>query len=707
MHSKPLLGMALLMTVFQQTDVFAQSGDALPDSTFTEVMEESVITSFRQDMTVMESPTPISIVKEIEYRRNSNISLPSTLSRVSGVSYGSDGVWSGNIVIHGLGSTRIVTLIDGCRIEVPSDLAVSLNMCDVYDIRRTELIKGAESYLYGSGAMGGIVNIITKSGEFNEEGFTLGGEVLTSYSSVNNCFNPHLRLQAASGRWWASTSVSYSGADDISTPIGMIDNSGFSSYNADVKLGVRTAQRHTLSFNLQRSLSKDVGIPGGAAFSKEATATFDKVERNLASVGYAITNPSSKVTAIQMKGYMQSVGEYVTMTLPSPSVKISPYGRHNTSGFDLQTTIETGDHNDIVCGAELWRRSISSLRVKEVGNIRRIETPLPRASFTSGGIFFRDRLKLDEDRITIVLGGRIDLIGVKNKECHDFDSIYIGGVLQPLTGQRVTFSEGKKTDFSLSADIGLIAKAGERSDVTLNLARAFRAASLEERFKYIDLTSKVQLGDPDLKPEKSYTAQLSFRHRGKILTLTSSLYVNYLTDMISEKEGSFTYHLTGDGKQQTLPALIAANIDKALIYGADLDAECRFTRFWSCAVTASYVRGRDLLNKQSLRGIPPTEARWSLSYAHPDIISCSITLITAAARTQRDIAPSENTTDAWYRLDAAANSPDFNLGRCILQLYAGVDNITDKAYTNFLSTNRSDIRLEPGRNIYLKAYFKF
>ena len=85
---------------------------------------------------------------------------------------GSDGVWATNINIRGLGESRLVTLVDGNRVETATDLTASLSMIDINDIERVEIIKGAQSSLYGTGAMGGIVNIITKDGHFAEKPYS-------------------------------------------------------------------------------------------------------------------------------------------------------------------------------------------------------------------------------------------------------------------------------------------------------------------------------------------------------------------------------------------------------------------------------------------------------------------------------------------------------------------------------------------------------
>ena len=102
------------------------------------------------------------------------MSLSNVLASEPGIAMGSDGVWSTSINIRGLSENRLVTLIDGNRIETATDLTASLSMVDVNDIERVEVIKGAQSSLYGTGAMGGIVNIITKDGHFSGKPYSIG-----------------------------------------------------------------------------------------------------------------------------------------------------------------------------------------------------------------------------------------------------------------------------------------------------------------------------------------------------------------------------------------------------------------------------------------------------------------------------------------------------------------------------------------------------
>jgi hemoglobin/transferrin/lactoferrin receptor protein len=77
-----------------------------------------------------------------------------------------------------------------------------------------------------------------------------------------------------------------------------------------------------------------------------------------------------------------------------------------------------------------------------------------------------------------------------------------------------------------------------------------------------------------------------------------------------------------------------------------------------------------------------------------------------AAR-QDKIAEGEKETAGYYRLDFTLNTKAFDLGFMKIQGFAGIDNITDNRYTNHLSTNRGDISVEPGRNIFVRLRLSF
>ncbi|MCK5168470.1 MAG: TonB-dependent receptor, partial [Bacteroidales bacterium] len=241
-------------------------------------------------------------------------------------------------------------------------------------------------------------------------------------------------------------------------------------------------------------------------------------------------------------------------------------------------------------------------------------------------------------------------------------------------------------------------------DLSLNTGRSFRAPSLEESFKYIDLGSMVRLGDPNLDPEKGYSIDLGLRIWKPKFNFKVNGFVNWLSDMIVEEPGEFIYSYT-TGVVDTIPALINANVDEARLYGIDLSFQYNFHKNFILHGSGSYVRGEDIKNDTDLPLIPPMNGRIGLKYDLPKYFG--VDLIAIGFADQNKVADGESETKGFARFDFTIHSTLFNLDFAKLQLFGGIENIGDRAYRNHLATNRGSINIEPGRNIYIKLKVLF
>jgi len=402
---------------------------------------------------------------------------------------------------------------------------------------------------------------------------------------------------------------------------------------------------------------------------------------------------------------------------------ITPVGNHNTNGAQLETTWNFNDKNTLIAGIDLWQRRLTTSREKNIevdvlntlgdtvktNNIVRGETPIPTSTFGSAGIFLQNESRLLNDRLTLITGGRIDAIRVKNDEGYDVDYIITNGVRNDTPpNQRITFKKGEESSMSWSANAGILYKLLKNTDLSLNIARSFRAPSLEERFKYIDLGNYVRLGDPNLKAENGYSADLGLRIWKDNLNFQVDGYVNRINNLIVEAPGEFIYTInTGanEGTIDTIPALVNANVSKALLYGFDFGFEYNVISRVVLFGSGAYVKGRDTESDENLPQIPPFNGRLGIRYSYPSVGSAE--LVFAGAANQHKIAEGEKATGGYARYDFALKSYPLSLGFAKLQIFAGIDNITDRSYTNHLTTNRGSISVEPGRNAYVRMSLSF
>jgi len=717
MHTKPFFAAAAAIILACGTAAGQAKQETLKD---TLELRESVVTSLKIERVIDETPANINIVNSLDIKKRASTTVSDVLKFEPGLSLGGDGVWATNINVRGLSENRLVTLVDGNRIETATDLTASLSMIDVNDIERVEVIKGAQSSIYGSGAIGGIINIITKDGNFAGDPY-FHGNASGSFATVNNNLNGHLSLKAGGERWFIKANGSYGNAGDISTPEGILANSGFTTTNLGLRAGFKPAKNQTLKVQFQHNLSTDVGIPGGAAFSANATATYKNISRTLLNANYEILNLSETMKSLKFNAFKQNIIRDVEMlpNVPQPQsgampTKVTPLGLHDTFGGSAQAKWEFSKSNTLVVGAEAWRRNIDSDRKKYIdqyangvlkAQMIRTEKPLPKASYTSAGLYAEDESRFYDERLIVTVGGRIDGNFIENDECHNVESVEnltTGIINENPAGKYTTYEAGTKSDLSWSGNFGAIYKTTGTTDLIFNASRSYRSPSLEEYFKFIDLTgNKVRLGNINLKAENGLSADLGARYHGKRLNIQVSAFVNRINDMIVERKANTDPASVND-------TIILDNAGRAMLYGADFNATYRILANLEAFASGAWTVGRELTDGNGyLPMIPPVNGTAGIAYNNAKIGGATLSAVFAGAKKEGRIAASDTPAEGYCHFDLSLNSKAFHFEKAALQLFGGIENITNAAYTNFLSTNRSSIKCEPGRNFFIRASINF
>lgn len=690
---------------------------------------EVIVSSMKQQQKIKEISAPLEIVNKEQIDLASSFTVSDALAREPGVSLARDGVWATGINIRGLSQQRIVMLVDGNRIETATDLMASMSFFDMDDIERIEVIKGASSSLYGTGAMGGIVNVITSHPTFSSSTY-FNGSLNGGYSTVNELFTNKLTFNSGSEKWYASVSGSTREAQNINTPEGEIPNSQFSDISISANAGYKVKENQIVELKYQYFDADDVGIPGGDAFPGPATATYSDAKRWMLSANYKITDISDRLKKFNLRYFHQYIIRDVNLNPNVVSYNadssqrttpqlFTPGGAHTTDGGQLQTDWSFGQNNSFIIGLDIWRRKVETSREKYIqmevldptgnvlvtNNIVRGETPIPESCFGSAGIYFQNEQNVLNDNLKLILGGRIDGIRIANEQALDYDYLIINGTRNDTPpNQRITFEENEEYKLSWSANLGLLYSIVPDVDISFNAGRSFRAPSLEESFKYIDLGNMVRLGDPNLDPEKGYSIDLGLRIWKPKFHFKIDGFVNWLSDMIVEESGEFIYSYT-TGVADTIPALINSNVDKARLYGVDFNFQYNFFRNFVLHGTGSYVRGEDTQNDTNLPLIPPMNGSLGLRYNIPKYGGVDVLAIGFAD--QDKVAVGESETKGFARFDVRFYSSFIDVGFARVKFLGGIENIGDRAYTNHLATNRGSITIEPGRNFYVKMKVLF
>lgn len=684
-------------------------------------LDEVVVSTNRTENYLRNSPFAESLVGKEEIQIRPSFSLPDILQNEPGVSLLRDGIWGTEVSIRGLNRENVITLIDGSRIATSTDVAARLSMVDINSVERVEVIKGASSSIYGSGATGGIVNIITKSPQLYDR-FSLNGNVISEYNTVNNLSVLGGSFYSGSSFWSTKLSGSYRKANNTQTPNGELNNSQFEDYSFSGALNIFPIDNHKLKIDYQLFRADNVGIPGSSVFPDQALVTYPYEKRELISAGYDIQNISKVFYKLSAKYSYQLINRdvenipFIVQNLPGNPprrvsvLKITPHAAHKNNNATLQGNFWLFDSHNLAAGIDYWDRSYNGERERyqlievldSTGNVvsttNRItgEKPLPNSSYKSLGIFAQDEFKLFEDKLSTTLGLRYDFINITGEKTLNPVYIINNGVINTTPpNQQTIWDSTDENNSSYSANLGFIYSLFSSLDLTLGLGSSFRSPSLEERFQYIDQGSVVRVGNPGLEPEKGQSIDFGVRYYSNNLKIISSFFYSHFIDLVVEVPGTF------EGRN----ALIKTNIGEARIYGFDFSADYNFWRDYIFYTTASYVKGDDITADGNLPEIPPLNGRIGLKFGFLDYLQTDISSTIFAE--QNDVAEGEITTPGYAVFNFLLNTTPIKFSSLSFRVYSGVENIFDKAYRNHLSTTRGSITIEPGRNIFLKLAVDF
>lgn len=168
-------GVNMFRTVFRTTISVAAVAAALP--AFAEEAGEAdsiIVTATRAPLTLDEIPSSVAVLDKAAIDRSQDIGVTELLLRTPGVSIARNGGYgtSTSLRIRSAESEHTVAVIDGVKLNDPSSTGGGFNFTNllVGDIDRIEVLRGPQSILWGSQAIGGVVNIVTASPEKAIEG---------------------------------------------------------------------------------------------------------------------------------------------------------------------------------------------------------------------------------------------------------------------------------------------------------------------------------------------------------------------------------------------------------------------------------------------------------------------------------------------------------------------------------------------------------
>lgn len=698
MRSILLVFIVLMFTAVDQHSLYGQYPSD-KDTLITRQINEVTVSALMSSK--LNFPHIILPASQLQYQ---SFATPAdALSTQPGVQLVKDGAWGTSVNIRGMAEPKLLFMADGDRMLTASDLAGVISTVDMSSLQSIEIVKGAGSILYGSGAMGGVVNFVPYRPGYRES-VTAEGLAGTGFQTVNHLWHSNVRADVMSKEWYITIDGSFRTAGNITSPIGQIPNSQFNDAAWGIRGGIRQTQDQELLFSYHHFEAWNAGLPGGNAFPPTAEARYMQFVRNQFSGEYIFSNLSDLFRELKIKAYTQNISREVENVV-SPALVIFPGSLNVTSGVRTSADLYFNAYSTLTLGAEAWVRDQKTHRVRinmAADTIFTGEQPTPYANMMNAGVFAHHRWDIDPQYWSLNTGLRIDFIQTYNDSA--FREVFkyktSNGVKTDMDHNRtLLFAERTTGEMAYALHADLAYRPSKAHQWMFSLANAYRVATMEERFKYIDQAGKLSVGNPDLKPEKGVFTNFGYAFAGRSLRFKADFFANYVFDLIAEQPRNFT--LPGG---LTVPAWVMTNIDEALYLGGEMEIRWNISPVWSLAGHAAYVNAQNITTGTSLPFIPPLNGKVLLDYHLMNKLTASLVVNWQYHLDEAEaVLPESFSRFAIVDLHFFTEQRPLFYGKVIFS--GGVKNLMNTSYREYLSSLRGINRLEPGRNLYVKATY--
>ncbi|WPL17055.1 putative TonB-dependent receptor precursor [Thiorhodovibrio winogradskyi] len=646
----------------------------------------------------------VSVLSGEELRERERFTLGETLDALPGVASINAGNQVGKPVIRGLSGNQIQILSNGIGVDYQQYGERHPPNIDPFLAGRIEVVRGASSLLYGSGALGGAIDVQAPAFEFAATGETLvGADTLFVYHSNKAQWDTGIKARASNDILSLDAGLMRRSAGNMNTPnaktatesgnpsdpkfTGELPYTDFDQLNAQFGLGMLTDLGE---FGLRYSQWNDENnflLPNGTG------------------IGLWLRNDE-----LQLTGDMPLADGWQlkpTLSWQNNLRRANSAGTPRSAGYDGTIHLEFDRYS---------------------ARFEAIHEHLGPFDGGTLGIEYSSKTQYSRGTTVLAPGGEVRNLALFAFESKDIGALTLQAGLRhdwhSVTGDasktsapvaQLEAGSGRDNhDYAVfTGSLGAVYRLTEELALAANLGRGFRAPTLFEL--YADGVhggvAAIQEGNPDLEPEKSLNMDLGLRWQLPNLSGSATVYRNDISDYI---------YLQDTGRSEDDLPIFAFQQDDALLTGLELEARWQASDHLEFAGVLDLVRGTNDRTNQDLPLLPADSLRLEATYRFADRGPLREPYIRLGMRhsAAKDAAPGEPfaqfdhmdfgtaSTDAYTLIDLDLGFALRGFDRQNARIDLAIRNLFDTEYRDFLDTYKG-YALSPGRDIRLSLSVPF
>lgn len=592
-----------------------------PKKNEAEELPTMVITASRTAQDQKKVPQSTNVVEQKRIERYQATSPSEMLQEQPGV-WVNQVAAQGSPVIRGQMGNKLVYLWDGVRINnggIFSGPNPFFNQFPIDAVGRMEVVRGAGSVQYGSDAIGGVINVFSKRGEFSES-LNVGGDVYSRYGNNNTEFTNAMNVHASNDMWAFAAGWSVQDAGNYHSSSGPLQPTSFHTSGGYANLAFQPVKGHVFRLSWVGNERTDVNsyVQSKLNASSGLPRIYSPLERRgIVKLDYTASDLGFLSDELKVYGYYQYYDQVRERRVDTTSL---PLKMNNTItdtnqdvwgvGIQNAATFGRSKSTRLVFGMDYRHENLSSAQMLNSTVLATgVTTVSQPAGITPDGTYevFDTFVTLDFKPMEKLLMN----VGARYENTHLHSNPEFLDVI-PGAGYTVSDLAANKYWNAVTWNVGAVYQATKSFDLVANVATGFRSPTYSDLLSAgtpVFSSKTASLPSTMINPEKSITYEIGARvHTGK---LNGSLtgYLTKLSDLITSTT-SGTVVIGGDTYNATRNSNSAQGYITGVEFALSYDLDQNFTIFNN----TTWTYGQNQSQNVPLRFIPPLYGNFGVRF---------------------------------------------------------------------------------------------
>lgn len=683
-------------------------------------MEDVVVSASRWEQNPDEIPHAITQISPANITLANPATTADALGSSGQVFIQKSQLGGGSPIIRGFSANSVLIVIDGVRMNnaiYRSGNLQNVISLDANTLQEAEVVFGPGSVIYGSDALGGVMDFHTKTPKFTDTE-TLSGSILTRYGSSANELTGNTQVTYSTPSLTSFTSFSFSDFGDLRTGNNRTDEfpdfgkrfeyieringadiivqndnvnkqiaSGYNQTNFLQKLRFKLGSFADLSYSAHLSKSSDIPrydrlIQRNAGVLQNAEWYYGPQKWLMHQIQTRLYYPTKFYDQLKITTAYQEIEESRNTRRYNSDLLTTRLEEVKALSVNVDFEKLLSETNELYYGIELVSNDVASSASSL--NLNTEQTTAASTRYPDGGSQWSSFAAYISTKQQLTRGLFINS-GIR------YSYISLKSEFKDRTFFDFPFDEIKLNNGALSGSLGLVYLPNTKWKLNTLFSTGFRSPNVDDIGKIFDSEpGNVVVPNPDLKPETSYNVEYGIQRKlGKGFHIEVVNYFSFLRDALVRRNFTFNgqSQIVFDGALSQVQAEI--NAGEAFIWGLSFNTRINLGQGISLESSLTYTDGEDTIENLPLRHVTPLFGQTAIMLKQ-EKLTIQFLIRYSGGIDFEDLAPSEQNKTHLYTAAGALpwTTYNFNTSYQLSERYSlglNIENILDTHYRPYAS----------------------